>query len=156
MNKLTLILIGIFLISIVGAEIYSTPGFESISSEVSSDVFISTNLNESFEEDSTDNTFPYWLAFIIIVTAFAIYVQTKYLLKRKRERKIKAKGLVPNFVKGALDEMKNMEKPIEDLNVPEVEVVNKETKEEKFDNLINELGLEEVKDKIKGVDEDEQ
>ena len=123
------------MISLANAAVYQTPGFVNKSNDISSEVPISTDI----QLDSTDENYPFWIFFIVIITIAAIYVQIKFLLKKRRIKK--KKGLVPDFVEGAL---KNMEKAKDISKTPE-----------EFDKLISELGLEEVKDKIIKNDENE-
>ena len=128
MNKIILILMGMFLIGLVSATVYSTPGFINESNEISSEVSLTTNLDENLEDGLKNRFKPIVIVFIVVITLAAIYVQIRFLLKRRRTKKRKV--LVPILVKDAL---KNMEKA-KDIS---------KTLEE-FDGLVKELGLEEV------------
>jgi len=128
MNKIVLILMGIFLIGLIGATVYQTPGFVNESNDISSEVSISTDI----QLDSTNKDSVAWIVFIVVIALIAIYAQIKFILKRRRIKK--KKGLVPGLVKDAL---KNMEKAKDISKTPE-----------EFNELVSELGLEEVIDKI--------
>ena len=126
---------GMFLIGLIGATVYSTPGFVGESNDTSSEVLVSEESEEiliDIQEDSKNKFKPIVIIFIVVITIIAIYVQIKFLLKRRRIKK--RKGLVPSIVKDALE---NMDKAKDISKTPE-----------EFNELVSELGLEEVIDKI--------
>ena len=152
MNKLILLLMGIFLIGLVSATIYSTPGAVPEPNGFSSEVPIS----EDMEEDSTDIKIDLtnkkdivWITFVVVIIIVGIFL----IIRREiiiRKRKKKSSGLVPKFVDDALKNMKEIEKVQQEEN-RKVKVSNEEYSDKELNDLIDESGLEELKDKIEGV-----
>ena len=174
MTKQKTILICIALIALVtlvsiSATIYQTPGYVNESENVTPEVPVPTDV----QEDSTNEISTFWIFMIVIIFIILVYLVIKKRVFKKRkkienhsQRKKDEDSSRGNHLEPrnraeednlARDMSVSMDNHADTLNSEEKEV-NEETDkiEEEFDELMKDIGLDEVIDKIEENPKEEE
>ena len=166
----------IFSISLISSTVYQTPGYVPVQEPTPSDVLIPEEILTDVQEDSTKEISTFWIFMIIITFMVLVFLVFKKRVFKKRKKienysqqkkdddfsrgnhlETRSKAEADNLARDMsvdVDNHADTSSSIEKEKI-EKEKIEKETKEKEFDEFIDELGLNEVKDKTKEVKEDE-
>jgi len=132
MNKLIFILVAIFLVSVIGATVYQTPG---TSVYLEHNYSACSECNYSVCDCPVCNTKDISNTIFVCIFGGAVFIGGLYFIIRRKIMKRRRA---------------NKDKEIYKPNYKPNEKIYKSEKE--FDELVDELGLNDVKDKIKEIE----